>query len=86
MIVGCYTTDLYCRNAAVSKPTGEATTCARTEYKANDAGQYTGETYRQTVAKAKKDGWRFDEDGEVTCPWCVKHQQANPRKRRRAAT
>jgi hypothetical protein len=76
---GAYVLHLYCRYApesdeAIAPPNPE--TSSGFEYDArhnNGPAEFTGNTLGSTRRSARRCGWRFNRDGEVTCPTCVKH-------------
>ena len=65
MIVGCYTLDLYCREAKREHKYGDA----------NEVGtgkaSFYGNNITKTREQARKAGWKFVGD-DVLCPACVK--------------
>lgn len=58
MIVGCYILHLYC----------DAPGCARTS-----PGEFTGRTFPECAAGARKEGWRVLQESNITaCPSCAR--------------
>ena len=75
MIVGCYSTDLYCDFPDLSY--------AHMGCGSSGPGfaQFTGRTFSSTKRQAIKQGWRFHNDGDrVLCPWCIKQGRKLPAK------
>lgn len=56
MIAGCYTTDFYC-DSALHDHRGRMVPL-----------QVTGETYKETVHKARAKGWLITRDRKAFCP------------------
>lgn len=73
MIAGAYSMHLYCRFAQ----SGDQAIAKPHEYDARHADEPFEPNNVQTAAQARRvarrKGWRFDKDGDVTCPACVKH-------------
>ena len=76
MIVGCYALDLYCRYDAASCGPEAGTRKHPFKYFPH---QYTGPNYSSCRAQARRGGWRFDPDGEVLCPRCIKQDKESKR-------
>ena len=71
MKVGCYTLDLYCRNSGdvfSEDPTKLDAIHTFKEF----PHQYIGETRQECERQARKHGWIFNKDRDVTCPKCNK--------------
>jgi hypothetical protein len=73
MIAGCYVLHLYCRFApespqAIAKTGTFDARHYGTWFESSDV-----DTRAQANRQARRRGWRFGRDGDVTCPICVKH-------------
>lgn len=66
MIVGCYSTDLYC-----DYPDADYAHRGSGDFPGPGMGQFTGRTFASTKRKAIKAGWHFTKDRRVLCPWCA---------------
>lgn len=73
MIAGAYIMHLYCRFA----PESEEALAKPDEHDARhrEGAAEFGEQQTEAAARrhARKRGWVFGRDGDVTCPICVKH-------------
>lgn len=74
MIVGGYTLNLYCdcgRRSLDNDPSQRVP--YQTPGHDDKPGEYTGHTHNECVARARRDGWTFKQDGRVLSPWCKKN-------------
>ena len=71
-VIGCYALDLYCRYDGASHGPDAGTREHPFDYLPH---QYTGPNYSSCRAQARRNKWRFDADGEVTCPRCIKQEK-----------
>lgn len=68
MIVGGYSLFLYCRSGSVGSHDG----CKGPQsfVLGQSRHEFTGATEAQCKRAARKSGWTFHRDGDVSCPWC----------------
>jgi hypothetical protein len=76
MINGCYVLHLYCRFAPESDQSLVPPTKDNDGFDARHYGgprEFIGETGPQARRAARRAGWKFGRDGDVTCPKCLKN-------------
>lgn len=78
MIAGGYVLHLYCRYASQSEQSiaPAADTLSGRAFDARHYGgpaEFSAETGADARRMARRRGWRFGRDGDVTCPLCLKY-------------
>lgn len=76
MLVAGYTMDLYCRHSETRtcrdpRSPGGSASCGD-----SNGWEYVGQTFSECAKQARAEGWRFNRDNDVTCPYCTGKRQA----------